>query len=379
MVDLDWESGLSPRPEPFDEVPVQGVLQGRNLMKRRSPLRGAFLSWSCLFPLALLASAGGALAADTPPQKRVICDPDDPASKCPGESCLCTDDSLEIVFDRSSSAVLSHAEDLVGAPIDVSIYLETQSQDVQGWSYGVIHDPGVLRFQGACSLQPTGIDRLQRDEGALPGDGGLLAFSEWSCRGPVAHAVEFCVDHACKARVPADGWINVSVLSLMTEEHLPLGRNRIAYARYWLLKAPGPDGTWLHFTDHLARRQSTRVGCYLTVDGMPRVWGYATEAWLKSGSEEEASFHRADLDGSGKVSITDAILLARAVMGQVPPRFSCEDLMDADDNGRVDTADVASTLAYLFLHGPAIPPPAGDCTGDPTEDPLGCEASNCGG
>ena len=52
----------------------------------------------------------------------------------------------------------------------------------------------------------------------------------------------------------------------------------------------------------------------------------------------------------------------------------CEDAMDANDDGQVDTADVIFTLDYIFQGGlaPALPFP--DCGADLTDDLLGCES-----
>jgi hypothetical protein len=46
--------------------------------------------------------------------------------------------------------------------------------------------------------------------------------------------------------------------------------------------------------------------------------------------------------------------------------------MDANDDGAVDLSDPIATLAYLFLAGPALPPPSVAPGKDPTPDALSC-------
>ena len=60
-------------------------------------------------------------------------------------------------------------------------------------------------------------------------------------------------------------------------------------------------------------------------------------------------------------------------LGQDPP--SCLDAADAEDDGRINLRDPIYILGYLFLGGPAPPPPLGTCGPDRTADDLGCEAS----
>jgi hypothetical protein len=103
------------------------------------------------------------------------------------------------------------------------------------------------------------------------------------------------------------------------------------------------------------------------------VWGFSTAA-----GGEGASFRRADVDGNGRLEITDPILaLGFLFLGNEDP--SCLDAVDADDSGVLDLSDAIVALTYLFLGGIEIPPPGpSSCGPDPTEDPgdpsgdLGC-------
>ena len=82
-------------------------------------------------------------------------------------------------------------------------------------------------------------------------------------------------------------------------------------------------------------------------------------------------FLRADADGSGKIEITDAIVLLRFLFltGSPPP---CMKAADADDSGELDISDAIYTLASLFLGGPAPPAPFPEVGTDPTPDGLSC-------
>ena len=85
----------------------------------------------------------------------------------------------------------------------------------------------------------------------------------------------------------------------------------------------------------------------------------------------EGVFLRGDANESGRVDISDAIvILDHLFLGGVAP--PCEDRLDATDNGRVDITDAIFALRYLFLGGDVLPPPFPDPGPDPTDDALPC-------
>jgi hypothetical protein len=93
-----------------------------------------------------------------------------------------------------------------------------------------------------------------------------------------------------------------------------------------------------------------------------------------------ALFLRADCNTDGKVDIADpAATMAYLFLGLYEPK--CMDACDSDDSGMVDLADVLNTLNFLFKQGTMIPAPYEDGPGiDPTDDlwngyvvELGCE------
>jgi len=84
-----------------------------------------------------------------------------------------------------------------------------------------------------------------------------------------------------------------------------------------------------------------------------------------------AWFARGDVDSSGDLSITDAVvLLGYLFLGEAKP--GCLDAADLDDDGAVEITDAVLVLDHLFLGGP--PPLAllRGCWSDPSVDELGC-------
>jgi len=88
----------------------------------------------------------------------------------------------------------------------------------------------------------------------------------------------------------------------------------------------------------------------------------------------QAEFVRGDVNLDGRVTIADAeawicLLFCDPFVGR------CEDAADADDNGRLDVADLVRTLLFAFGRDDAsraIPPPYPQPGLDPTADDLGC-------
>jgi hypothetical protein len=92
-----------------------------------------------------------------------------------------------------------------------------------------------------------------------------------------------------------------------------------------------------------------------------------------SGGLPAADFLRGDVDGSGRISVSDAIRILVHLFQGDPAAVPCADAADADDSGAIDLADAVHLLSGLFLGGPAPAAPFPACGVDPTEDALGCE------
>ena len=55
----------------------------------------------------------------------VLCDEGDPQTECPGERCLCVDDTIEVVFDGktdpASDSIYEYDEFVAGTEMNVSV------------------------------------------------------------------------------------------------------------------------------------------------------------------------------------------------------------------------------------------------------------------
>ena len=92
-----------------------------------------------------------------------------------------------------------------------------------------------------------------------------------------------------------------------------------------------------------------------------------------SGGLPATDFLRGDVDGSGRIAVSDAIrILAHLFQGD-GAAVPCADAADTNDSGLIELADASQLLSGLFLGGPAPAAPFPACGEDPTEDALGCD------
>jgi hypothetical protein len=92
-----------------------------------------------------------------------------------------------------------------------------------------------------------------------------------------------------------------------------------------------------------------------------------------TGGGTKPKFRRGDVDGNGKLELTDPIIsLTFQYMGGAPPE--CMDAADADDSGSVDLSDPIYSLTFQYMGGPPPLPPYPDCGEDST--PTGKWDSN---
>ena len=86
----------------------------------------------------------------------------------------------------------------------------------------------------------------------------------------------------------------------------------------------------------------------------------------------EAFFLRGDVDGSGRVDISDGIALLNFLFtGGAPPE--CFDAADVSDDASVDISGAIYILNFLFLGGSAPSVPFPNAGLDPTPDPWTCD------
>jgi len=89
---------------------------------------------------------------------------------------------------------------------------------------------------------------------------------------------------------------------------------------------------------------------------------------------EEIGFRRGDIDGNGRLDLTDIIkFLNYQFVGSVET-LDCEDAADIDDNGILDLSDAIRSLNFQFTGSASAPEPPGSeqCGFDTTFDSLTC-------
>ena len=99
------------------------------------------------------------------------------------------------------------------------------------------------------------------------------------------------------------------------------------------------------------------------------------------GEVAPVEFIRGDCNLSGElleaVDIADAAAMVGYFFLQGNARFEapCDDACDANDDGRLDAADVVFILEYMFVPNSPVPPAPGPLMPgpDPTDDALRCE------
>ncbi len=81
-------------------------------------------------------------------------------------------------------------------------------------------------------------------------------------------------------------------------------------------------------------------------------------------------FVRGDVDGNGRIQVTDAIGVLLHLFAGKPA--NCEDAADVDDDGELRGSDAVRLLSYLFQRGEAPPAPFPALGTDPTPDGIEC-------
>jgi hypothetical protein len=92
---------------------------------------------------------------------------------------------------------------------------------------------------------------------------------------------------------------------------------------------------------------------------------------------QEAQFVRGDGNVDGRLTISDAVAIAKSVYGlgfHYETIAGCQDVADANDDGQIAVSDAIHVLQHLFVsRGPAMPPPYPACGIDPTDDGHTCK------
>ena len=337
------------------------------------------------------------LAAAAPAQEleRTLCHDDDDAP-CLGVGCICVDDRLELVFGGQAETSAWEYDD-PDAIVPGRVYMDVASGQVRGYTFGVAYDSDLIRLlPGSRGLNigdsVNGDPLLSPVTATLPAsDGGMLSLRR-----------NFVGDQEV-------GFTLSAVLGFRIPVVLPVGRQPLVNCNFELLQDVGSRGTRLTIepivsdtsvslaidqlvfpdevplpegncidgedndADGLVDRDDTDCVQREAVSGVPR---RVVDGVVR---RRTSTFRRGDIDNNGRVDITDAIGTANFVVGAAASAGTfCEDALDADDSGSILLTDALFAFNFLFLSGPAPPPPLNDCALDPTPDALGCDASECG-
>ncbi|MFP6633848.1 MAG: hypothetical protein VCD16_14540 [Planctomycetota bacterium] len=280
---------------------------------------------------------------------------------CEGDN-ACIPDSLVFRWDENNEAVL--VLDSVGQDLSATVFLDTRSEGVTSWSYGLRHDPAVLTLlAGDCTDDREGFIC-----GTDAADRAVEPFYNYS-------------EVVGSEQGSEVGFISAVVLSFVAPAHLEAERfNSLAKLTYRVGEIP-PGGTMVRFVADELRLvpDSPAVGIQIEVGG-----GGGMPSTLVHGKLELpfAGFLRGDVNDSGALEVTDAInFLTWMFLGGSAP--GCMDAADADNNGTLGLSDGINILTFLFGGGDALPKAGllgSGCAPDPEgeEDGLLCESySNC--
>jgi hypothetical protein len=101
---------------------------------------------------------------------------------------------------------------------------------------------------------------------------------------------------------------------------------------------------------------------------------FSTQAQVDHPLTRANSFRRGDVNASGAINITDAMLIFfYAFLGDP---IACLDVADVNDDGAIDISDPIYILVDLYEGGPG-PPAPNSCGIDPTPDALECANDVC--
>jgi endonuclease/exonuclease/phosphatase family metal-dependent hydrolase len=133
---------------------------------------------------------------------------------------------------------------------------------------------------------------------------------------------------------------------------------------------------WESFSGHLRLPADSRRARLTVSAGVRGRAAFADDLVLQAlGSSDGAPwFERGDVDQSGRLNITDAVVILGFLFTAPAPAVFCADSADVDDDGRVAVTDAIRLLQHLYQGGPPPEEPSLGSPGpDPSPDELGCE------
>jgi hypothetical protein len=213
-----------------------------------------------------------------------LCAQDTSRNLCDPAKDVCVDDTMIIEFDAGTAAnksIFEYDPFVANAPVNITIYNDTKTDGVQGWSYGIAHDETAL---GIVYDFDVGGGVM---EGAAIAGTDAEALIDFGFDATSAIDIQTCLTVACSKdpakneRKEGGGFISAVVLSFTKPIKLPLEKKSIVKAHYKLLKDVGTAGTLISVSDQLAKKNSPATDTNITVTGKSRVWTKVVEGLVK--------------------------------------------------------------------------------------------------
>src|SRR5688572_31553764 len=107
--------------------------------------------------LALLSLEAVLEAQEPGPTARQFCVPEPPP--CRRLDCGCLEGGLQVALDAAGGSVRELARFDPGEPVETTLALVTEDPNVQGWSFGIRHDPRFLTLE-SVTLEGSDARRL---------------------------------------------------------------------------------------------------------------------------------------------------------------------------------------------------------------------------
>ena len=268
-----------------------------------------------------------------------------------GEECV--PDPWSIVFPQpgpptgaSSSQSTLRLPLVSGDAFETRGVIEAETPRIQGFQFGVRHDPEALNLVSASN------------------DGTLF---DSEVPGAIVVPPYFSITHLAYAEPtdegPVEGYASSTAFSFISDVTLPVGRQVVCIARYEVVE---PTRTQIRFVDgELRPRNTSLIDFSVTVNGRSTAPSAVIDATL---DPAPAGFRRGDLDANSQVRVTDAVLLLRILFGLQVAHFDCEKALDCNDD--VSLSDAIAVLNWLFRSGPRLPEPTVECGQDAAVDRL---------
>jgi hypothetical protein len=228
----------------------------------------------------------------------------------------------------------------VGGGGDLSITLDNNGGNVQGWSYGACNDTAMI----TCTGVTEGSTTATVNEGGTPDFNQYSVFDEGFTAGVVICFV------GCATLAPGTGYeLNVASYSCTAE-----GSTSVSFCN--VLGTPAVATVVVVDGASVAPAQNSgTVTCQKLV----------TSDWV-----------RGDANGDSTVNIGDGIwIISELFLGGAAS--SCAVARDANDDGNVDAADAVHIFSYRFLNGPMPAAPFPGCGQVSGQTPEECVGSGC--